>query len=551
LNLDIRIQPLVGSGLVERYLARDPALMPFFAGDPHSLAAFRTRLAEVGTRFGRGQRALAAAALRPTTDAARARLARFVEHGGAAVTTGQQAGLFTGPLLTLYKALTTVRLADALEQALGTTVLPVFWVASEDHDWAEIDHVHVVDGRHRLLRIAVETGDRRPLPVAERPFDRSVVGALNELERALPPACSHPRLLAALREAYAPGRGVAEAFSDALAAVFAETDMLLTDAADPAIKRASLAVAQRELAAQPEHEAALNRTADELSGLGLAPQVPILPRASNLFLRTEHGRERLFRDGEGMITRDSRRRLRLPELQALLEDEPGRFSPNVLLRPVIESTAFPVLAYVAGPGEIAYFAQLGSLFRAHGIGMPLVYPRASILLVEERAQRLLAQTGADLADLHLPRQQLVRRRSREAMPPALQAALAELRSELVRRFDRVGDLAAPLDPSLRNVVGGRRNRVLLEVEAAERKILRVLALQQQEWVERVDAARNHLRPQDTAQERVLNGIPYLAQHGPGLLAEIAARIPLPWHDRAEPTAVGATPGEVSGPVGGS
>ena len=152
---------------MDDYRAGRPEAARFFDGHPGDLRAFRAKLAEVGRRFGRAERETAAAAVRPTSPGAAARLARFVEEGGAMVTTGQQAGLFTGPLYTIHKILTAIRLAEALEERLGIVVLPVFWAASEDHDFAEASHAYLVDGAGKLRRLAVSATDARPVPMSE------------------------------------------------------------------------------------------------------------------------------------------------------------------------------------------------------------------------------------------------------------------------------------------------------------------------------------------------------------------------------------------------
>jgi bacillithiol synthase len=526
LNVDIQIRPLPGSSLVGRYLSGDSEVLPFFSGDPFRLESYRRRWAEVGEQQTRKQRETAAAALHPTSERARQRLARFVDQGGAVVTTGQQAGLFTGPLFTLYKALTAVRLADRLERTLGVAVLPVFWTASEDHDWAEVDHTYIIDRQNSLQRISVSSTEARPLPMSERTFGSEIETTVGDLAHHLAEQ-EHGRLVAQLvRDTYQPGRSVAAAFRRLIAELLAPFDVLITDAADPALKEASLPVLSHEVLSSARHEGILRDTADRLAKLDAPVQVPILDSASNVFLRTAHGRERLLRSPRGWLARDSGARLTMDELEHILSAEPSRFSPNVLLRPIVESTVFPVLAYVAGPGEISYFAQLRGLFEAHGTSMPLVYPRASVVLFEPEVQKYLDQTGLTVADLGTPRHVLLRRHSRGSMPEPIGSALAELRADVVTRFDHLANLSAEIDPTLRSVLGARRNRALLIVREAETKILRSLSRSHQLWQQHLDALLTHLKPLGSEQERVVNVLPYLATHGMALLDAVAQAIPI-------------------------
>jgi bacillithiol synthase len=531
LNVHIQIRPLPGSSLADRYLSGDSEILPFFSGDPYRLESYRRRWAELGERQTRKQREIAAAALHPTSQRARERLARFVDEGGAVVTTGQQAGLFTGPLYTVYKALTAVRLADRLEQALGVVVLPVFWTASEDHDWAEVDHTHIIDRHNRLRRVSVPTTDARPLPMSERTFGSEIETAVDDLAHLIS-GQEHGRIILQLvRDAYQPGRSVAMAFRRLIAEILAPFDVLITDAADPALKEASLPVLRHEVFSSARHEEILRGTADCIAMLDEPVQVPILASASNVFLRTAHGRERLLRSPRGWLARDSGARFAMNELEHILSTEPGRFSPNVLLRPVVESTVFPVLAYVAGPGEISYFAQLRGLFEAHGTSMPLVYPRTSVVLLEPAVQECFEQTGLTIADLGMPRHVLLRRHSRGSMPEPIGSALAELRADVVAGFDHLAKLSAEIDPALRNVLGARRNRVLSTVREAETKILRSLSRNHQPWQQHLDALFTHLKPLGSEQERVVNVLPYLATHGMALLDTVVHAIPINLEER--------------------
>jgi bacillithiol synthase len=529
-SLEIRFHAPAASGLASDNLRGEGESAAFFGVPPFDPAAYRRRLPALAARFDRGRREAAAAALHPTSDDAARRLARFVDEGGAVVTTGQQAGLFSGPLYTILKALTAVRLAAELERRLEIPVLPIFWVASEDHDWAEVDHTYVVDRNDRLRRLAVSSGIAAPIPMSERILEEDTRAAVDELARLLAGAEHADEVLEHVRAAYVPGATVAGAFRALLEPLLALFDVLLTDAADPRLKEASLPVLRRELGSLDAHERVLRDTAERLQAAGHPVQVPVLPGASNLFLRTGFGRERLVADARGWMARESGARFTPAELDARLQAEPSAFSPNVLLRPVVESHVFPVLAYVAGPGEMAYWAQLRGLFEAHDVGMPAVYPRASATLIEPDARERLDVVSLPLEALRRPRHELVRERARASVPPEVAASLRRLREGLVHGFDEVAAAASLLDPSLPGTLGSRRNRALLEVAAAETRVLRATARADTAWAEALDAATAHLAPLSQPHERVLNALPFLARHGVSLLGRIADAIEVPLHD---------------------
>lgn len=513
----VEVEPPRGSRLVEDYLAGRPEIAPFYEGHPHRLESYRAKLEEVRGRFGREARERAAAALTPTTAGARERLRRFVEEGGAMVTTGQQAGLFGGPLYTVHKILTAVRLAEALERALGVPVLPVFWIASEDHDFAEVDHAYAVDGAGALRRVRVGAREAAPHPMSATTLDESATGAREEFlalagtgEGSAGPALS----------GYRPGATVADAFQATVLSLFAEQELFVTRADDPHLKAASLPVLLREARSAAEHERRVAEQSARLAGAGYPPQVALAEGATHLFFHDPRtGRERLQRDGEGFVAPAAGRRFTAAELERELREHPGRFSPNVLLRPVVESAVFPTLAYVGGPAETAYFAQIHPLFAAFGMRMPVVFPRFSATLVPAEAERALSEIGLSRGDLALPEHELLERLARARVPAEVAERLAALRAALVEGFGAVMD-AAGSAPDLELALGARRNAALLEVARAERKVVRHFKRSSPETARALRLARSHLRPLGAPQERVLTVFQYLHRR-PGLLREIA------------------------------
>ena len=454
------------------------------------------------------------------------------------VTTGQQAGLFTGPMYTIHKILTAIRLAEALEARLGTVVLPVFWVASEDHDFAEANHTYLVDGAGKLRHLAVASTDPRPVPMSEMRLGRDVESVLRGLIQLI---ASHRDNSVDLREilcAYEAGRTVADAFRGAIERLFAGFDLLVTDAADPHVKGASLPVLIGDVERAGEHEALLRERTAEMEAAGYHPPVTVRQGAANVFYHGPAGRERLAKTRDGWIAREARIPFSADEVAARMRDEPAAFSPNVFLRPVAESAVFPTLAYVGGPAETAYFAQIGPLFQAYGILPPIAYPRFSARLVPGGVAEKAAELGVTDEDLRLPEHELASLLARRRMPPEVGDRLRALRTALVEGFGGVMDAAHGIDPNLDGAIGARRNRALLAVAQAEAKIL-VHAKKNDPGITRdLPLVRNHLMPLGTPQERVLNVLPYLAMR-PTLLRDLAERMEVRLD--GSPTAADAPP----------
>lgn len=558
LRLDIEVSPLRGSRLVDDYRAGRPEAARFFAGHPDDLGAFRAKLDEVRRRFGRAERERAAAAVRPTSARAAERLARFVEEGGAMVTTGQQAGLFTGPLYTIHKILTAIRLAAALEEALGIIVLPVFWSASEDHDFAEANHADVVDGAAKTRRLAVAATDPRPLPMSEMRLGADASNVSGELREVLASLGCTTDHLTEFLEPYQPGQTVAEAFRGTIERLFAGFDLLVTEASDPHVKQGSIAVLRGAVEDAAEHERLIRERTAEMEAAGYTAPVTVMPDAANVFFHGPEGRERLARDGDGWTVPEARMRFTTEEIAARMREAPSAFSPNVFLRPVVESAVFPTLAYVGGPAETAYFAQIGPLFRAYGIRPPVAYPRLSVRLVpQDVAEKARALEVTD-EELRLPEHEQVAAVARRRLPAGVNERLHTLRAALVDGFGDLMDAGKEIDFNLDVALGARRNRALLEVAEAERKILAHFKKADPGIARDLPFVRNHLAPRGTPQERVLNVFPYLALQ-PTLLEDIAGRMeiafdaappgaPVPGgalHAPARPEPAGVSPDAVS------
>lgn len=523
LNLEILVRPLEGSRLVEDYLRLEPALASFYPGSPWDPDAYRRKADEIARRFNRDTRARAARSIRATSPHARERLARLVEAGGAFVTTGQQPGLFTGPLYTVYKALTAIRLADALERALGLPILPLFWVASEDHDWAEVNHAVILDIENELRHVSVEAAEDAQLPIHARVLGPELEAVVDEFMQFLPNTEFSNRYLELLREGCRGGRSLAEAFHAVFGELMAPFDLLLVDAADPGVKEQGADVLRQEAKAGEAHEALLREQTDRLQAAGYHAQVPVLEGGLNVFFEGPMGRERVFREKGNYRLRRSGEVIAAGEFQRLLSQRISRFSPNVLLRPVVESAVFPVVAYVAGPAELSYYAQIGCLFDAHAIGMPLIFPRFSAVLVEAKNRKVLDKFGLDGGELGQPLHEVASEIARKDMPAEVAGALSALRRGIAEGAARLVDAVAKIDPTLKGPVLHARNESFAGLDEAEKKIVQGVKRQDEIAIAQLAKAQRHLFPDGKPQERVLNVFYYLTRYGPALLPAIAER----------------------------
>jgi bacillithiol biosynthesis cysteine-adding enzyme BshC len=317
---------------------------------------------------------------------------------------------------------------------------------------------------------------------------------------------------------------VGGAFGELLARLLGGFDLCLADAADPALKRTSAGVLAHALGESEALEARLRGRTRELEAAGYHGQVAVVDGATNVFYHGEAGRERLYRSGEGYEARGAGVELAAEGIWERVRSDPGRFSPNVLLRPIVESAVFPTLAYVGGPGEIAYFAQITALFPLFGIQPPVVAPRGSVLLVDPVVQRLMARVGVGVKELSRPRNQLETDLARREVPAAVSEALDRLRETVAAGYEAAIEGAKELDPSTGGALGRLRNEVLHRVAESERKVLQGVKRREGATLAQLDRILASLRPEGKPQDRVLNIVPFYARYGPGLLEGIAAAL---------------------------
>lgn len=432
------------------------------------------------------------------------RLAAVVEQQGIVVTTGQQPGLFGGPVYTWSKALSALAIADVIEAETGIPAAPVFWAATDDSDFAEgaftmlarpggIDRVSIASTMPAGTRVA-----DIPLP--------DMRDAIERLGRACGSAADG-RVLESIRAAYAPPATVGGAFVSLLRALLEPLGISVLDAAHDSVARAAhplllRALHDRELVARE-----LSARSAALTAAGHHPQVPDLDQLTLVFDRTSGRRERIAR-AHGAV--------------AAANAEPGSLSPNVLLRPAVERSLMPTVAYVAGPGEIAYFAQVSAVAEAIGVDPPLVVPRWSALLIEPHVASILEQhqlRPEDFADPHAVETRL----AREAWPDGVARAIAQLRANLAEQMAGVrASLKELEEPSLPASVDGTGRAMEWRLSRLERRINAAVKSREEVLMTQLATARASLYPGGVRQERSLNLIPMLARHGTGLFGNMLA-----------------------------
>lgn len=460
-----------------------------------------------------------------TCGAAHGGLDQLVAGSAFAVTTGQQAGLFTGPLYGVQKALTAIAVAQALSQAWARPVVPVFWVAGDDHDFAEIESCAVLrqDGRTERVVFRERPADAPMRPAFREPLGPEVGQALAQLEAALPPSEFRGPVLGWLRAAYRPDHSMAEAFAQALAELLGPLGLVVLRGWHGAAKQAAGDHFIRALEQAGELDRQLQETAAALQAGGREAPVTVGEGLSLVMVEGRAGRDRLRNVEAGVFeTRRSGERVTLADIRRLLRDEPERVSANVLLRPAVEAALVPTVAYIGGPGELAYLAQVGPVFKTLGVPRPVPLPRVSGMLVDDRTSKTLARAGMTEADLARPEHELVAAVARDALPPGASSALEEVRTRVATAFEVLEREAVAVDATLGRSVESARNQVLGAANEVEKKLLAALKRSSDSAVQQMVRARAALWPDGAPQERVLTYASFAARYG-GEVLEVLSR----------------------------
>ncbi len=452
-------------------------------------------------------------------------LERLNAPGALAVTTGQQPALFTGPAYTIHKALSAAALAARLEAVWARPVVPIFWIAGDDHDFAEANHVAWLggDGSVHEARLRERAADDAMLPLYREPVGAEVAEAIAALRATLPASDYRDEMIDWIERHFQADVSIAAAFGGAIAELLAPLGVVCLDSTHRAFKRAVAPLLLRTLREAIGLEAGLVRRAAALSADGRDAGVAVGDGATLVMLEARQGRDRLVRDGDAFVTRRSGERFSLPQIEAIAAAEPERLSANVLLRPVIESALLPTVAYAAGPGELRYLALAEALYAPLDVVRQTPVPRWSGMVVDARIDRIMKKFNIEPEGLTADAAALETRIVRARMPAEADLELGGLRASFADQFAALRTTASRVDPTVIRTVATQRDRALAGVERIERKLVAALRRRMQVELGQLAVARAAIAPGGKPQERVLSAVSFLARHGPPLLdAELAA-----------------------------
>jgi bacillithiol biosynthesis cysteine-adding enzyme BshC len=499
MNPRILTQPLSGNPLAAAAIAGD-APRSWYEAQPRDASAWRERLEAVRSGFDRDWLARLEPAIEPSGEA-NARLDSVAGGRGVVVTTGQQPGLFGGPIYTLSKALSALALADSLQEATGVPVAPVFWAATDDTDFKEASSTVIsVPGGAQLLRI----GHSEPLG---RPMAAMTLGDISSELDALARSAGSTidRVpIELLERFYTAEATVGSAYVAFLRALFAPLGVSVIDASHPATRAAARPVMSGALERADAIATAVTARNRELVAAGFVPQVQDVAGLSLVFSAASGGRKRVPIKAVGK--------------HASSED----LGPNVLLRPVVERSILPTATYIGGPAEIAYFAQISPIADVLGVARPTIVPRWSGAIIEPHVEEILEKLYLLPEDLRDPHEAEARV-ARSQLPKRILDELNETRTGLDERLDAltaaVEEEKAPVAPA---VTAGLGANLTKRLDRFERRLIAAAKKEHSDIMQEIGTARGSLYPLGKPQERSLNFVPMLARYGSALRDQMLA-----------------------------
>ena len=528
LAVDVRRLPWIRR-LAADYAFEHGRIAAFFAGDPTRRDAWDAVIAAV-QRFERprsGVAELVAAQLTrrgapsAAVDAARA----LADSRTVAIVTGQQAGLFGGPLFTLLKAVTTIRLARRVAAEHGIPVVPVFWIDAEDHDWDEVHACGVLDADLALRDVEAPPPDGAgERAIGTLHWTAGIEQAIDQAGGALPASDARDWTIDLLRQAYAPGRSVSESFGRLLDALLGPQGLVVFDGSDPGAKRLSSGILVSELE-HPGHttQAAASAGAD-LVARGYHMQVSPHEDSAAVFHLPE-GR-RPIRVQNGAFVLADGRHVPVQTLVDRARTEPEGFSPNVLLRPIVQDTLFPTACYVAGPNELAYLAQLQGVYESFGVPRPLVQPRASATLLDPAGVRFLTRYRVPLETLRARDERGLNELLVTLLPPAVERSVREAREAIAAQMEQVIAAVPAIDPTLEGKARSVLGRMEHELSTLHAKILQAAKRRDETLRRQYTHVQAQAFPRGEPQERVVGGVSFLGRYGEVLVSRLLDELPL-------------------------
>jgi bacillithiol biosynthesis cysteine-adding enzyme BshC len=516
------------------FLEYSPKVQPFYPRPPYLREWLKEEAAKISYSPSRRERVAAIFERQNKSWDASAKTLGNIERfrkGAAVVVTGQQVGLFGGPMFAIYKALTAVKMAEEATAA-GVDTVPVFWLATYDHDLAEVNHVSFPGQDGMLQTLATSSHDVAGAPVSAVRLGEEIVPVVEQAAALL----GESEATQFLRETYRPGEGLGTAFAKLFARIFAEWGVIVLDASDGELHRIAEPIYRAAVERADELEAALQARGKALEAAGYHQQVKVTSSSVLMFTMHHGARTAIHRRGDGGSAEfiiggeGTAEKLSQADLLNRVSSAPEQFSPNVLLRPIVEDYLLPTLAYTGGAAETAYFGQAGAVYEVLLGRVTPIIPRFSATLVEPKMQRLLERHGIGVKDVFNGPEGLRQQLAANGLPEDLQAAFDAAKKSLETNFATIKEKLTRLDRTLVDAADTAGSKMQYQMERLFTQAARAEA-QKGELVSRhAETLSQALYPDKGLQERGIGGLYFMARYGRDLLSQLHDAIQPDCHD---------------------
>ncbi len=430
-----------------------------------------------------------------------------------AVVTGQQVGLFSGPLYTIYKSLSAIKLTEYLNQNGRGSFVPIFWLAADDHDFAEIDHINLLNKNNQIEKIqCVSHSLSTKLPVSKILLKQEINKCVQQLKNLSHDSEFKLKIISHLSEAYEPDRSYADAFGKWMTRLFKSYGLIFIDATHQGIKELGKSVFLKEIAENSPSTICAFETSKKLKQAKYNCQIQLRKGILNLFF-ADPERQSIGIKKDGYIIKDTQQTYSRDELFALLGKKSYLCSPNALLRPIYQDTILPTVAYVGGPAEVAYFGQMKGIYDRFSIPMPIIYPRKSMTIIENKIKSVLQKHNLNVQDFWYNFDQTIQTIIKKHIPQSIDKVFSTAASHLKQDFQSIKKEIVSLEPGLEYSADFSLEKINKQFKYLEKKILKASKKQNDILIQQLYKVKNNLYPANHLQERVLNIVPYLIKYG--------------------------------------
>lgn len=452
-----------------------------------------------------------------------------IRRGAPVVLTGQQPGLFGGPVYNLYKMLTAKALASRLETLIGGPVATVFWCGSEDSDLLEVNHTFLPpragvspDTEADAARIEYPIQpDEQGLTMADLRLDEPrLAGPREQFLSLLPQSPEADTARAWIADSYQGKNSLSTAFLNLYAALLKDVGIAFADAGLPRFRKLEKELFRHELEHPGASSEEVRAAGDRLKTLGFKPLIYKKEGQVNLYLLRDWKRAPIaYSDGHFQIGDE---RFAREELLSLLDSSPENFSTSVVLRPVTQDFLFRTVAYVGGPGEVAYAAQFRGVYKQFGIPQPAIFPRASFTVQFSRTGKTLEKYGLSAEDLFGTLPSVVSRALERLAPEEITSRFEQAQKALEEQFAALESALKKIDGSLAPAAAKLRAGLYKDLKQLQGEMKRALKARAPEVERQIRKTRGAILPLDTPQERIINPLYFYALLGPGFVEDVLA-----------------------------